>query len=227
MSLRITSTPAVRAGALWLAASLVYLVTEAITAIGFPHYSYATNFISDLGIPERGSFEGRPIDSTLAWVMNTGFVVHGLLFLLATVFFTRSKTSKHRNWLIPLAAIHTVGIIMVGLIHGSAITAANGMLLYHGLGAALAIFGGNIAIIIGGFVARKLGASRIYLLMSIVIPVVGMVSAIILFVTRPDSPLPQGWMERASVYSIMLWEIITAVALFASRKKMSTAIASH
>src|SRR6202020_3547923 len=64
----------VSAGVAWLSAGLAYLTLEGIAAAAFrPHYSYAHNFISDLGIPSASS--------PLAWLMNTAFGVQGTLLL--------------------------------------------------------------------------------------------------------------------------------------------------
>lgn len=71
----------------FVVAGLQYLVIETATASAWtsPAYSYATNFVSDLGVPARGTFEGRAIDSPLHAVMNTGFVIQGVLFLTVGV----------------------------------------------------------------------------------------------------------------------------------------------
>lgn len=48
MPYQLTRKPALIAGVLWLSASIVYVVLEAVTASAFKGYSYATNYISDL-----------------------------------------------------------------------------------------------------------------------------------------------------------------------------------
>ena len=35
----------------WIVGPLAYLILEAVAAEAFPHYSYAQDFISDLGVP--------------------------------------------------------------------------------------------------------------------------------------------------------------------------------
>ena len=47
------------AGALWLLAGVMYLACESIAAAAFPGYSYARNYISDLGVPYDGLINGR------------------------------------------------------------------------------------------------------------------------------------------------------------------------
>jgi hypothetical membrane protein len=59
-----------------MSGALVYLIFEAIAVKAFrPHYSYAHNLISDLGMPSRAS--------ALAWLMNTAFCLQGSCFSLA------------------------------------------------------------------------------------------------------------------------------------------------
>lgn len=79
-SSRLLSTAVV-----WIIGPLWYLVCEAITATGFRGYSYASNYISDLGVPERGMLDGRILDSPLHNVMNAGFIGEGILFLWGLV----------------------------------------------------------------------------------------------------------------------------------------------
>lgn len=55
------------AAACWIAAGVVYVVSEAVAAAAFPGYSYATNYISDLGIPQVETSGGRAIDSPCTW----------------------------------------------------------------------------------------------------------------------------------------------------------------
>lgn len=48
--------------------ALIFVGTEAIAAAGWrdPVYSYAYNYISDLGVPEVEAFQGRLINSSLS-----------------------------------------------------------------------------------------------------------------------------------------------------------------
>ena len=74
---------AVGASVAWFSAGLAYLMLEAVAAAAFrPHYSYARNFISDLGKPSD--------DSPLAWLMNTAFGIQGTLFLVGAILTVRA-----------------------------------------------------------------------------------------------------------------------------------------
>lgn len=73
-------------------AAVQYVVAEAVTASAWanPQYSYSNNFISDLGVPSCGGvLQGRTICSPLYAVMNIGFVVQGVLFVVAAVLLFR------------------------------------------------------------------------------------------------------------------------------------------
>ena len=52
-------------GALWTVAGVGWLVGEAVSASAFPGYSYATNYISDLGVPDVSAV-GMRLGATLA-----------------------------------------------------------------------------------------------------------------------------------------------------------------
>lgn len=209
------------AGSLWIASGLVYVIAEAIAASAFPGYSYATNYISDLGVPDIGTYQGRAIDSPLHAVMNAGFVAHGILFLLAAVFAIRSAAAGPRRAFVALAAIHAIGICLVGTIPGSQTSVDNGLAIFHVAGATMAILAGNLAAVVAGLGSRRIGAARGYVVASVVIGTVGILCAIMLSVDSGSASidlLPDGVWERAAVYSITVWELGTGVVLLVSSR---------
>ncbi|HWH26003.1 MAG TPA: DUF998 domain-containing protein [Pseudolysinimonas sp.] len=216
MTTLISRTSVRTAAALWAIAGLVYLTGEAIAASAFPHYSYATNYISDLGVPDVGTFQDRIIDSPLAWVMNTAFLTQGVLFLLAAIAITRAIRGGPRRSFVALAAIHAVGIILVGLFHGSQANSDNGLLVLHAVGAVLAIIAGNLAAITGGFRIGRVVAPVWYRVVSVALGVIGIGSFIMLLVDTMSATVnvfaPGIW-ERTSVYTIIGWEIMTAIVV--------------
>ena len=109
---------ATSAAAVWIAAGLGYVILEAIAAAGFRNpYSYAHNFISDLGITSRGMFQGRMIDSSLACLMNTAFCLQGALFLVGAVLIVRALEAQWAGLFLTLAAANAVGDIAVATFH--------------------------------------------------------------------------------------------------------------
>lgn len=192
---------AVGASVAWFSAGLAYVTLEAVAAAAFqPHYSYARNFISDLG---------KPDDSPLAWLMNTAFCVQGTLFLVGAIFAVRALAAGKAGLFLTLAAANAVGNLLIAAFHSGPSATA----WVHAVGAVLAIVGGNAAIlagssILGGWhrkVSVGLGAS-------------GLLSFVLFLIeTRASSVLPLGVWERCSVYSITWWQLLTAVWLVSRR----------
>lgn len=214
---RIPVTPAV----LWLLAGIGWLTGEAVTASAFPAYNYATNYISDLGVPDVGPFQGRAIDSPLSAVMNTTFIGQGVLFALAGLLVARAARSvSHRAWRVVavLVVAHFVGMTLVGLFHGSQASVDDGAIVLHVLGAAVAIVSGNVVAIVAGASSRAVGAPRAYRIASVVLGIVGIVSLVMLLVDSGSTAItvfPDGVWERASVYTIVAWELLSGAVLLA------------
>jgi hypothetical membrane protein len=189
----------VAAAWIWLIGAAVYLVCEAFAAAGYPGYSYADHYISDLGVYA---------------IMNIGFTVHGALFLLGAIVVSRAcRDTGAVGWgFVLAAAANAIGNALVG-----AFTSGEH---WHVIGAGLAIVGGNVAVVIAGIGSRRLGASRRYSSASIVIGAVGLacLAALIIDGGNGSRAIPVGVLERGSVYSIIVWEIMTGVALLRFRR---------
>src|SRR3954469_19518592 len=107
--------------AAFLLGPVVYLAAEAITAAAWnsPSYSYAQNWISDLGSATSGVFQGRELNSPLHVVMNTGFIVQGLLVGVAIVLLSRTIDGRTRRFTSVMGVVIAIGYILVGTFHGS------------------------------------------------------------------------------------------------------------
>lgn len=207
------TSPSLRtAGLLWMVGPVWYLFCEALAASAFDGYSYAGNYISDLGVPEVGVFQGRSLDSPLSAVMNAGFVGEGLLFLLGLALLAPALERGIGSVLLLVSgAAHVIGIVLVGLVPGSPGNVANGLIVIHGVGAVLAIAGGNLAAISSGRGLRVLlGRRRI----GGVLGAVGLVCGVLLSF---HLLLPDGVWERASVYTFLGWQAVTGLALWRCR----------
>jgi hypothetical membrane protein len=211
------------AGALWIVAGLAYVTLEAIAAAGYRGgYSYARNYISDLGVTIPSTFEGRTIDSPRAIVMNTAFYLDGVLFLAAAILAVRAFPVP-RSWLfLGLAATHTVGNILVGTIHGGGTESDSGSIQWHTIGAALAIVGGNATALTAGMLSRQIGGPPWYRAVSLALGSLGLVCLGMLLVDRGSTTinlLPEGTWERGSVYTVTILEIFTGVCLLAISRR--------
>ena len=198
-------------GLLWMLAALWYLLCEAIAAVGFPGYSYATNYISDLGVPGTGTLEGRVLDSRLSEVMNAGFLGEGLLVALAGVLlYAALPPRRGRSLFLALVLAHAVGISFVGLVPGSPANLDNGLMTLHVLGAFAAIGAGNLAAIAAGSFALRDVLPRRIGLTGILLGVLGFFSA---FLLTAHLVFPDGVTERGAVYTVIAWHVVLGVTL--------------
>jgi hypothetical membrane protein len=194
----IANRQRVSAAVAWLSAGLAYLTLEAVAAAAFrPHYSYAHNFISDLGVPGD--------HSPLAWLMNLGFCLQGSLFLVAAVL----TAPREARLFLSLVTANAVGNVLIAIFHSGPSPTA----WVHAIGAVLAIVGGNAAILAGSRIAG--GWHR---RVSVALGAFGLLS-FVLFVVEltASSALPLGALERCSVYSITAWQLLTAAWLLTRR----------
>lgn len=186
----VTST-ARTAASIWLLGAGIYLVCEAVAAVGRPGYRYLTNYISDLGTSA---------------VMNVGaFAGHGLLFALGAVVAVRAFPGAGRvAWaFLAAAAANAVGNVLLATFPSWQPAA----MPLHIAGAALAILGGNLAAVLAGVGARRIGLSRNYFRTSIALGAFGIGCLLVL------PAFPVGFVERGAVYPIIAWEIMTGIAI--------------
>jgi hypothetical membrane protein len=201
----------------WLATALSYFVAETIAAAAFRGYSFTTHMISDLGIPYPTVVDGRVIDSPLAVVMNAGFVVQALFFASAALIVGRALPRRGPAYAVFLGAAlaDALGLVLLALFHSGAREIADGTFIWHMLGATLSILGGNLVAISSGFALAPLGMPRFYRPAGIALGLFGIGS--IQFLVAGPGWFPAGAVERASVYTITVWELMTATLLLSHR----------
>ncbi|MBK3567716.1 DUF998 domain-containing protein [Streptomyces sp. MBT62] len=199
------------AAAVLLLDAVQWVVSEAVAAAAWtsPPYSYATNYISDLGVPECGThYQGRTICSPDHALMNTSFIAQGVLFATGAILLALALlTGRARRVVIALAAAHAVGFILVGLFHGSPDGPGYSLALHVG-GAAVAILCANTVVILAGSL-RSLQLPYAYRVFSITVGALGLLSEA--FVGASTSTA--GIFERGGVYSWLLWSAVTGVCV--------------
>ncbi|OBK22867.1 hypothetical protein A5634_06720 [Mycobacterium asiaticum] len=174
---------------LWSGGVLGYLLLEAIAATGYrPSYSYVHDYISDLGV--RG---------TRTPLMHAAFYLQGSMFLAGAALIAGVRGTRARLF-VALVAANAVGNFVVGTAHTGKV---------HVAGAALALVGGNAAILAGAAVVGPI--RRWYRSVSNIIAAVGFL-CLSLLVT--GIVMPTGVAERGSAYSIFLWQLLTAWLLW-------------
>ena len=185
-----------------------WVVAEAVTAAAWtdPPYSYAANYISDLGVSDCGTeFQGRDLCSPLHSLMNGSFIAEGVLFAIAVVLLARLLNGRTRRIVIALGLTHGAGMVLVGLFHGSADGPSAGLIL-HVAGAGIGILCANTLAIMAGSL-RQIALPTAYRRFSVAVGVLGLISEALAGV----SPDTAGAFERGGVYSWLLWGLVTGV----------------
>jgi len=193
-----------------------WIVAEAVTAAAWtdPPYSYAANFISDLGVPQCGTqYQGRSICSPLHPVMNGSFIAQGILFAIGVILLARMVTGRARRIVVTLALLNGVAFVLVGLFHGSQ-EGPDAGLVVHIAAAAVGILCANTVAILAGAL-RNLGLPTAYRRFSIVIGVAGLASEALVNLSAGTA----GLFERGGVYSWLLWGVVTGVLLVVQERR--------
>jgi hypothetical membrane protein len=185
---------------------LLYLLAERVSALAWRHpgYRYSENYISDLGIPGCGAHFCSPLYN----VMNAGFATEGLLFIAGALLLY--PWGKLRVALL-LAAIHGMGGVLIALFHSGG--TADGVTL-HQIGAVMAIGGGNLCLIAVGLACVLKMQRSHFGYFSLLSGAFGLACMLLI----PSGLFPVGLIERAAVYPITLWQIVTGIALLISAR---------
>ncbi len=204
-------------------AGVQYVVLEAIAASAWirPRYSYLSNFVSDLGVPGCSNVQQRVGCSPLHPVMNTAFITHGVLTLLACVLLVRSVRRRTGAAFLIVAIAQSLGFVLIGIFPGSAESIADGTVVLHALGAFLALIGGGITLILAGYQWRELSLPCWFSTTSTVLGVTGLVGVVALAFLLNSSVV--GVPERVAFDVIMVWDVVTGTALLGSRKRLRPA----
>ncbi len=202
-----------RGAALWVVAAIGYLVLEAVAAAGFePGYSYAHNYISDLGVFRGTLVHGQMVYSPRAYLMHAAFYLQGILFFLGATLMVGVPDNRRARLFLGTVAVNAVGNIVIGTVHSGKV---------HIIGAVLAIVGGNASILTGVAALRMVAGRLWYRRVSKLLAALGLLCMIMLILnsaTAQTNLLPDGAWERGSVYSITIWQLLTAACLLTSRR---------
>jgi hypothetical membrane protein len=215
-------TRTVLAGAAWLLAGLIFVTVEAIAATQFtPGYDYAVNYISELGVVGcKEAYNGVQACSPRADLMNAAFIGSGLLFGIATVLIYPQLQGKGRRRLLVLGITHAIGLVLVGVFHGGAFVGAEGLAVFHVIGALMAIVGGNLAIAFAP-VARDFNAPTFFRRFGPCAAAVGLGGLVVLVISsgvKLGIPPGEGAWERLSVYTISVWDVLIGAWLLLPRR---------
>ena len=187
------------AGIVFIVGSVYYILAEAISAAFFNasiFNTYIFHTISELGIPNG--------NSPLFFLMNSAFILIGLTLLFGNLYKFKDFIIKNKTLFYILTFVTSVGVIIVGLIHGG-----NPLTLsYHALGAIMAIFGGNLLLIV---ISKSMDGFGVYQKMTFVFGVIGIFAFWIMFFNIESVYMPV--FERLSVYTMIIWSFSAGINL--------------
>ena len=183
----------------FIIASIYFILSEFIAALstGLPLFEvYTQNTISALGVPGYIS----PID----WLMNSGFVVLGVLLIIG---FHLGLSPLIKKWKIleyALTFVTAIGLFVIAAIH-----AGNPI---HQIGALMAIVGGGVLLMTAAF---ALDTSKSYKIASFSLGLIAILFLIvmIIFMGNPQLEIIEAIPERISVYALILWSFLTGIYL--------------
>jgi hypothetical membrane protein len=184
-------------GAGWWALCFQFFVAEQIARMRWPgHYSMSINWISDLGAAH----------SPLHWVMNSSFVVQGVLIAVGAILMRRLFPAKasYRVALL-LFLVSGVGVLVVGLVPED--TDAQ----VHRVAALVHLLAGNLAMILMGL-AMVAGAARVRFrgAITLLAGLLGLTALALLGLGEKDV----GIFERFAAYPLTLWLTWTGWLMF-------------
>ena len=183
----------------FIIAGIYFLLAEFVSAVstGLPLFEvYTQNTISALGVPGYIS----PID----WLMNSGFIVLGVLLIIGFHMGLSSRIKKWKAIEYALTFVTALGLFIIAAIH-----AGNPI---HQIGALMAIVGGGVLLMTAAF---ALDTSKSYKIASFSLGLIAILFLIvmIIFMGNPDLEIIEAVPERISVYALILWSFLTGVYL--------------
>ncbi|KAF2173645.1 hypothetical protein M409DRAFT_48590 [Zasmidium cellare ATCC 36951] len=210
----IKKPAAILAIIIWLAAPTIYLSVEWYVSRMFsPHYSYLHRFTSDLAIP-YAYYDPKTGHLTNSWrapMMNLNFAVHGFLFLAGQISLLRATGERKLSTArLVIAVVYCIGILLVAAVPGGPREHENGRMMWHGLGAVCAIFGGNINSLLAGF-ATPVDSKPVYKTVCLSLGAIGFCGPALVFAFGYRDLI--GVWQRLSIYPTQMWEYSTAVSL--------------
>lgn len=183
----------------FIIAGIYFLLAELASSVstGLPLFEvYTQNTISALGVPGYIS----PID----WLMNSGFIVLGVLLIIGFHMGLSSRIKKWKAIEYALTFVTALGLFIIAAIH-----AGNPI---HQIGALMAIVGCGVLLMTAAF---ALDTSKSYKIASFSLGLIAIVFLIvmIIFMGNPQLEIIEAIPERISVYALILWSFLTGVYL--------------
>lgn len=208
-----------------LAAVVVFLVAETVAAAAWknPAYSYTDDFVSDLGVPGPAvNFKGHIVHSPLAAVLNAGFVLNGVLVIVAAVLLLRTRgQGRLARWQLRLVIGYGLGLFIAASFPESPAW----RFPLHAVGASLIMTCGNVATFLTGRLGARLGLPTWLARAFMVLGAVGVIAFLLVQVDATvvdSSALPPniGTLERLAAYPLIATELVVGIALLVDSARL-------
>lgn len=175
-----------------------------------PHYSWWTNYISDLGAVHCAPVLGNVVCSPLHAGMNAAFIAQGILLALGTILVSTAwaQTGRKLAWQV-MVVLSGLSWITVGLIpEDVSITG-------HSIGALPIFIVGNIALIVAG----RSGSTRnrpVVRRSALALGITGLLGFALtaIAIADPTGPMGIGIAERITVFPLQVWAIVAGISIF-------------
>jgi hypothetical membrane protein len=225
-SRQLTHITAILGGAVYIIANVQFGLAQVVAAAAWnPPYNWLTNVISDLGNTACGQFAVHGATSYVCSprhaVMNTSFVISGVLLIVGTLALWRMWPARRMTTVaLLLLVISGVGKMIVGFVPENTNAAL------HTLGASNILIG-SVAILLISLAV--LSQSRALAITGLVISIVSLSATILWTAAQYAGPaldlgLGTGGMERLADYPTNVWLIIVGlVALLTTRGQIAPA----
>ena len=215
----VPRSPQLKAAGLLLAASaVIFWLAEAVASLAWtdPAYSFSYHYISNLGVRGPVHTLHQDMNSPLAWVMNTGFFLFGIV-AAAGIVALRGLHGWRRVASLTLALLMAAGGVLLALNPGDGQDAA-GQIDYHAIGAMAAIVSGNLLVILLGRQHARIGTSPRVGRLMVALGVVGLLALPVYLSVAGSTFGLIGLFERAAVYPMFAAQVAAGVSIWRSRR---------
>ena len=198
-------------GAVAWISTVQFFVTGAIVASRWsdPSYSYRLNTISSLGVTKCLNQGDLYICSPWHAAANVSWIIAGLCMLAGAVLtasvFPRDRIGRWGTWLFGVSG---AGLTIVG---ANPDNLRGGL---HGIGAVLAMVGGDIALILLGISLRRAGQWGRLAMAAPVFGAAGLIALPLMLVFQSSA---EGALERVAAYPIIAFYILFGLAIVLTR----------
>ena len=210
------------AGVALIAGGLIFFAAEFIAAAAWTHppYSYTYHYISNLGVHGPTQGFGQLMYSPLAWVMNTGFLVFGIVLFGGTAMLAGMHGA--RGWAVrTLAFLVAAGGVLLAFFPGTGETPDSGAIDLHSVGALASIVSGNALIIILGRAHRQAGIDATTGRAMVALGVFGLLSLVGFMAIAGSSASVIGLVERCAVYPLLVGFICAGRSIWKGNRRLT------